>query len=1038
MNHGFHIINAAAGSGKTYTLVLAYLRRLLATPQKDSYQQLLAMTFTNKAVNEMKGRILSVLADMVKGKPHPMIDQLQVDLALPPEVLQRRAQEKLQSLLHNYSAFEVTTLDSFTHGVIRTFAFDLGLSQTFDVVLDSKAFIRELVDLLVAQVGVSAYLTDLLTQFSLRKVGEEKSWDVSHDLNLFSPILINENDRIPLKGLKQIHSHQFQEDLSILRKLQDQSFRTIQKQAEAILETLKNQGLEKEWFTRGLVYTHFERLAAFKTSERNKLKGWFSNQLGQQLETGEGFYKKSISAAEEAIIQKHWPTLRDAYQETKKEAFTYLLLGALQQQWVPLSLLGALEQSLETQQKEQNRMLLGRFNERISTVIQDQPVPFIYERLGTRYRHFFIDEFQDTSGLQWTNLIPLLANTLENDEQGSLVLVGDPKQAIYRWRGGDVQQYLDLIHDKSPFQRLPEQHELETNYRSYSQLIAFNNTFFPFAAQYLKNPVHQDLFGTRMQQKCNEKTGGTVAIHRIPNEKKVAEREVHYAEKVVDLIQALHSQAYTYKDITVLIRKKKQALVLVHALQETGIPAVSSDSLLLSQSSQVMSLVHLLRLVIVPQDTRSMKPILDHLWQQLGSDDSYHDFMVKHLGKHAKDFFKNINPYLKSPMEMERLQRLTVYEALEYVLASFQDYFQKDAYIDRLLDLVFGFTQSRSAHTKDFLDYWDREQEQLTISLPSAVDAVQIMTVHKSKGLEFPVVIYPFLEDTLRPNPGDAVWYSLASFEAIDTPWARLGYSEALASYGAEGQALSDSAESAAALDAMNLLYVGLTRAVQQLHLITMAQEKPSKQPTYATILNDFIRSKAPDLEATTTYYWSQDEQKTSTTETEVALLESSENNGLSWRKRLLPERKNNQAARDFGVLIHDLLGAIKRSLQLEWVVSEAMVSGRISKDSEEKIIHLLRDVITQPKLEQAFAEESEVWIEQDILLPNGKTLRPDRVCLVAGKAIVIDFKTGLPTEKDQEQIRNYAAVITTMGYEIEAMHLVYIQEEISIQTLEI
>ena len=174
MNHGFHIINAAAGSGKTYTLVLGYLRRLLATPQKDSYQQLLAMTFTNKAVNEMKGRILSVLADMAKGKPHDMINQLQADLALSPEALQRRAQEKLQSLLHNYSAFEVTTLDSFTHGVIRTFAFDLGLSQTFDVVLDSKAFIRELVDLLVAQVGVSTYLTDLLTQFSLRKVGEEK------------------------------------------------------------------------------------------------------------------------------------------------------------------------------------------------------------------------------------------------------------------------------------------------------------------------------------------------------------------------------------------------------------------------------------------------------------------------------------------------------------------------------------------------------------------------------------------------------------------------------------------------------------------------------------------------------------------------------------------------------------------------------------------------------------------------------------------------------------------------------------------------
>ena len=1027
---GFHITNAAAGSGKTFSLVSSYLEQLLATPQKDNYQYLLAMTFTNKAVNEMKERILKVLSQLARGSPNEMGTLLRERLNISAEELQWRAEVKLRSLLHNFGAFEVTTLDSFTHRIIRTFSFDLGLSQSFEVVIDSQFFIQSIVDLLIHKVGVSLELTHLLTAFSLQKVADEKSWDIAHDLNEFAPVLLNENDRFALRAIKEIPLETFQSDREKIEELGSQLKRQIQKQAQRVLRQLKEKGMDETVFTRKTLTNHFRRLSEFTEKSPSKIRSWFGTQLESQLQAGSGFFKKGIPAQQEILLEKMTPQLLSDFQETKNNTFQYLLSRAIINQWVPLSLLGALERELEQQQNIQNRMLLGRFNERIASVVQQQPIPFIYERLGTRYRHFFIDEFQDTSVLQWRNLIPLIANALEGQEAGSLLLVGDPKQAIYRWRGGDVQQYFDLLKAVSPFQCKPELKRLETNYRSYHNLIAFNNSFFSFASQYLKDPIHKELFSNDLQQKHTDKKGGTVAVHRIEDKSTQTERGALYTQKVVQLVKQLQNEGYDRTDITVLIRKKKQAQGIVTALQSASIPAISSDSLLLSASEKVQWVLHLFRLSLYPSDLASMKGVLHGIWQWKNQSDDYHSFMIKYLKSHAMSFFQALNADFNWSYDLSFHRKLTVYEGLEYIFDCFSELLHTDSYTQRLFDVIFYFTQQQSTHTNDFLDYWNREQAQLTIDLPTLTDAIQVMTVHKSKGLEFPVVIYPYLEDSLQPSNGDPLWFPL---DNTTVPWARLSFSEVLASYGDTGAHLYEERKKKAALDSMNLLYVGLTRAVSQMHLITKEQKKPPKHPTYASLLNDFIAKNCDSETLPETFYWSSDATPIPHSKTLPKGIEALEESNLQWRNKLMPVRIKDVAARDYGILIHDLLGNLRVADQLDWVLSTAVLEGKIKDGDVSKTKKLLAEVVSHPKLKDAFDKTAKVWVEQDILLPDGRSLRPDRILFNAHQVVLMDFKTGRPKEADKKQIEEYGHVIQNMGYQVGIHHLVYINEGVTV-----
>ena len=475
----FHIINAAAGSGKTYNLVLRYLKLLLGSKTPKPYRILLALTFTNKAVNELKNRILSTLLSLSKDTfldkniKNTLCDGLVID----EKELSRRAQHMLRQILFEYGSFDVITLDKFTHRLIRTVVKELKLPFGFEVVLDPKSLLEETVSSIIEEVGKDELLTQLLNDFSISRVSQQNSWDIQKDLDEFAGILLNENDRIPLYDLKKKTILDHLEDFKTLSKEKLKAENKATEIATQALSLIHEHGLEKSDFYKGTLYSHFQAVV-----QGHYLK-LYSNQLALALVGEKPLYKQSLEAKKKEIIDTIQVKLNEDYCEIKKHVGKSLLSEATIKSWVPRSLLQRLEARLEVLQNRKEVRLLGEFNQKISKLVQDADAPFIYERLGERYQHYFLDEFQDTSKLQWTNLIPLISNALMgeslNGEQGSLLLVGDPKQAIYRWRGGDIKQFVNLFtHKESPFQIKASNDFLVKNYRSGASIVDFNNRFF--------------------------------------------------------------------------------------------------------------------------------------------------------------------------------------------------------------------------------------------------------------------------------------------------------------------------------------------------------------------------------------------------------------------------------------------------------------------------------------------------------------------------------------------------------------------------------
>ena len=578
----FQIINASAGSGKTYALVYAYLNKLLSTNREDGYRNMLALTFTNKAVNEMKFRILHnlflVAHHIQDDKIKEIRSSLIIDLKIDLPSLQQKAHRVLNKILHEYAAFEVITLDRFTHKIIKSFAKDLKIPASFEVTLDSDLLLAEMTENILDQAGIDKPLTETLVAFSISKIDELKSWDIGQDLFDFSKLLINENDRHPLSVLKKIDQKEFKAQKKTFEKHLSDLKNELKTIGTDTLQLIIKQGLTEDDFNRKTLYKHFEKIAS------GTIDGLYENQLEKNLTEGHRLYTQSLSEQKKTIIDALIPQLLNSFSRAKLKVGKLLLLKSIISQWTPLSLIGRMEKGLEELQLPQNRLLLSRFNDMIDNEISDLDAPYIYERLGEKYRYYFIDEFQDTSRLQWKNLIPLISNALQglddDHQMGSLLLVGDPKQAIYRWRGGDNEQFLSLLNKESPFPQLfPEITLLPKNYRSREAIVDFNNQFFAWVGARCEDYEQKQMFEQHTHQEFNSKKGGQVVVNFIEKSRKKESTIPLYQEKTVSSLKSARSNGFSWKDMAVLVRKKEQAVLVANALQAEDIPLISSESL---------------------------------------------------------------------------------------------------------------------------------------------------------------------------------------------------------------------------------------------------------------------------------------------------------------------------------------------------------------------------------------------------------------------------------------------------------------------------
>jgi len=1039
----FHIINAAAGSGKTYNLVLQYLKLLLGSKTTKPYRILLALTFTNKAVNELKNRILATLLalskDTIKDKniKNTLCDRLAID----EKELSRRAQHMLRQILFEYGSFDVITLDKFTHRLIRIFVKELKLPFGFEVVLDPKSLLEETVSSIIEEVGKDELLTQLLNDFSISRVSQQNSWNIQKDLNEFAGILLNENDRIPLYDLKKKTILDHLEDFKTLSKEKLKAENKATEIATEALSLINQHGLEKSDFYKGTLYNHFQ---AVVQRHYSKL---YSNQLALALVGEKSLYKQSLDTKKKEIIDTIQVKLNEDYCEIKKYVGKSLLSEATIKSWVPRSLLQRLEARLEVLQNRKEVRLLGEFNQKISKLVQDADAPFIYERLGERYQHYFLDEFQDTSKLQWTNLIPLISNALAgeslNGEQGSLLLVGDPKQAIYRWRGGDIKQFVNLFtHKDSPFQIKASNDFLVKNYRSGASIVNFNNQFFLTFSKLFEETDYHKIYGEGSQQEA-QKAGGYVSVEAIPSGKKVDENIPVYVEKTnATVIKAIDS-GYALQDIVVLVRTKKQASAIGAGLTEVGYPIISSESLVVGQSTYVQFILAILKLIARPNDSEQHKLIIDVLCLlKPDLEEENHLFILNHIHLKSKDFFKKLESQFRFKLSLNNLSKLSVLEAAESILESISLLPYGDPFLNTFIEDIFEFSTTESQTISGYLKFWEKQENTLRIKTPEGTNSISVMTIHQAKGLEFPVVILPFMDTVLNSsNIKNKIWYPFKEEPLSSIKWAWINASKNIQLYGVQGQSLYDQYVLEQKLDAFNVLYVALTRAKDQLYIITQEVAKEGAS-TYAELLKSFINNQGGTLDENTSFEWGEKTLKeTAETEKETSKEEKIKiqfKTSSLWKKKLVVfnrPTKESILAQKKGLLLHHVLAKVTHSEKLSKVIEETISELNSSGETISFIEKKTFEIVHHPILSPYFKSDDVVLVEKDILVPDGRTLRPDRVNLLAdGSAVILDYKTGEPKEEDTLQIDSYGSIYETLGYNPIKKFLVYIGSEIRVK----
>ncbi len=1046
----FSIYDASAGSGKTYTLVKEYLKIILLSKKPDAYRNILAITFTNKAVHEMKSRVLENLSEFSKEVPSEkaleLMQDIQIETGLSLSAITEKAKGIIKNLIHNYAAFDISTIDKFTYKVIRAFAHDLNLPITFEVSLDTESLLTEAVDAIIAEAGNDEELTKLLVDFTMEKTDDDKSWDVSREIMETGKLILNENNR---EEIAHIDKKKIEDFIVIKNKLielcNQLESETVELATEA-LTLIENKGIDLASFSRQTFPNHLSSIKNKNFNPKNKMFYVFED------------IQINNSAPDRAIIENIIPNLLEIlaliYQKFEKKNFYEAFLKNI----TPLSLLNTLNNKLSIIQKEQGILSITEFNKLINEQIQNQPAPFIYERLGEKYRHFFIDEFQDTSEMQWNNLIPLIDNVTSsedlNGERGSLMIVGDPKQSIYRWRGGKAEQFIALGKDKNPFNN-PEKElfSLKTNYRSYSEVIDFNNKFFEFISDEFDNKDYKDLYKNHSYQETNNKKGGYVNISFVPKIEKTEYsdeenrlKEELYLEATLKTISNVRKNGFSNKDIVILTRGNKQGVIVANHLVENGIPIISSESLMLGASSEVQSIIDFLRYLKNNSDLQSKANFLYYIASNLQNKLTVHDFIAIGIQQKNETGFEEWLADFDIRFSFKNTRKKSLYEAVEIVISSIIPIEKRNAYVQFFLDVVLEQDLKKQAGISDFLIYWDNNSHKLSIPSPEGKDAVRIMTIHGSKGLEFPVVIFPFAEENYSQYKGDKIWIS-ADKETIGLPKALVSKNKSVEDFGEEAKLIYQQKNQEDLLDNINVLYVAMTRAEEQLHIISGMQKKNDKNlypNNMATFFIKFLEERNQFDENKLEYEFgdakklSETKQSRDETETipQLSAILNPKSIKIAQRESLMWNTKQQKAI-EYGNILHEILSFIKTIDDIDLALTKAIENGLIVSSEKGVVLKTIQEIVFHRDLHEFFSNQNKVLNEKTIIQKEGSIVKPDRMVLTKQNEIyLLDYKTGLHLPKHTQQLENYQNAIEKMGFKVTKKALVYIGETLEVVNL--
>lgn len=1029
----FYIYRASAGTGKTYTLVKEFLKLLISNPQ--AYQTILAITFTNKAAAEMKDRILNNLYGMVEQSSNPkivsMISDLERELEKNDLELQNAAKQALTNILHNYSFFSINTIDSFVAKIVKTFSKELGFQPNFEVELNGDFFINEAIDIIISRVGQDEEITKVLIDFVKNNMDKEKTYKIEKSLYDFSKEIWKEGGMNERKKLKDFSIGNLIEIGDKIREKEKELKNKITAIATPIWERIEEEGLADVFYYKDKgIAGYFEHYTDFEE---------FKNVGKYILESINN--DKWLSGKHKNIVLPSGLTdeMKSAFDEIEKIVPNLALYQLITRDLYSLSLLNEMGNIVNSLYDETGKVYIAEFNQRIADIISKEPIPFIYERVGTKYAHFFIDEFQDTSDLQWNNLAPLISNALASGNFN--MIVGDGKQAIYRWRNGNVE----LFENLSSLQNTDHQNQkveifakdvvtkvLNKNFRSKKTIVNFNNQFFQYIYENILTDGLKKIYDDHQFHSKWTENEGYVNIKLL---QQIEGQDVSetVCQEIVNIIQTIQKQGFRLNDIAILARTNKTLSSIAEYLTAHNISISSAESLLLSQNSNVNLLCSLIR--YTADSTRTVDKCFIVLWvmqeKQIKED---HHTLLQAVQNMSVDEFQSFLNQENMSVDFQKAKKSAFMDAVTDFIIDFKLDIS-DAYIRFFVDSLMEVINTEGLSLFDFKDWWDENGKNISLSIPDVNDAVKMLSIHKSKGLEFPFVILPFINEGEKNSP-NKVWVDTSSDKDISLPTVLLPLSKKLTF--TKFKPLYTEEEEKKTLDMLNLLYVSCTRPELGLFILTekMETQKTVDKPSFSKILNAFVQCQAEETE---NFEWGTmpvSEQQMDKDRQDIQTLPPFY--FKPWHQKIdLLNLKNTTSkffetnAIRYGKTLHAALEKIITKNDIEKAVFQLNASGVVAKNEMPSLIQCLSRIVEHPKLQDYFSENAKVLTESDILLPGkNEFFRPDRVVIQHNKTVVIDYKTGKVKDEDVRQIQNYAETLLQMGYDVEQGFLVYIDRD--------
>lgn len=1089
------ILKASAGSGKTFSLTLHYITLLLTN--ENSYREILAVTFTNKATAEMKERILLVLRGLAVGDTSKKIDDyrkplLQQNSEWSENVIQQKALRVFRKILHDYSHFTISTIDGFSQKVIRSFTYELNLDAAYKIEMNTSKVKADLTRMLNESLDEKPQLLEWIIDFAEKKINNNENWNYRNQLSQLAELIFSENFQEFDGALASADTHR------LFNLLNNEIYEKTKSYLDSLSEAIKAfQDMFKALFVDAnemknksknpLVSANNTSSKVHKLSNSDLIKTL--DKFIKLIDNNDAFTDQDKNIRYD--LKERFKPILEQFVTLKSLLPTFLAYQAVQSNLYYLRLLKEMSDLLSQWRKENNAQLISDSQILLSRLglDQNQDPTFIWEKIGNRYNYFLFDEFQDTSRSQWKNYSPLLLNALSN-AKGQLnehLIVGDVKQSIYRWRNGDWRILLQQVEEQvmKTFHLSEEQKKhfidigsLDVNYRSLPNIIRFNNYLYetiPQQLQQLLNKIadtelseeglqwwhasQNDTLLLRAYDSCSQlipsfKVGdenpqGSIEIEYLTVENsrrranQVEEESINrLCAKVTEWIS---SGRYKPKQIGILVRSNKQVLLVIQKLMEHKNTAglqyevISGDALSLVNNDAINLLIETLKALVYTSD----KHVIHHarmayLYQIIQNQQSFDGnewLKFKDNNLHALD---NILPTALLS-EWDTLQALPLIHLIEKLIELYGFTSPNNVHLPYLLafkDVVGNFTANGERGINQFLEFWEEDGHKAVIPSAGKIDAIEVTTIHKSKGLAYDVVMIPFCSWSLDGKPNGDFW-----IDTEDTPFHQLGripikYTSSL------GQSLFYKQYFEEKLfnymDSLNTLYVATTRAVEHIYITApaFAEKEDKKEGRILDIKNDLISdivyqvlTKEESPFPLTGYSLSIDNpippnaQKEEDHAGTLALTHYPTSRKIEENLEKVNERNINtillmEKASRYGILAHEVMAEATTESDIPKIIHRYMEEGVLAANDKTELEEQIARIWHHPLINKWLTGGYTIKNEAAIINDEGETLRPDKVFIGEQESIILDFKfTNDNYFKHEKQIKNYMKALQNLGY---------------------